>query len=273
MITQWHTIHNLSIHLNVHWGCIYMTKPLSLYKTGRYNTIAITNLLLLALLLVLCTHNNTDCQNKKESRDIFWYSSVIILFPARFLPSLEGARSPEIELSSFLISSCTQHCKRCVEHTTSRVPNGKCFTPQRVKWILAWQVLTELEALHSFLIDQIDHLKDITLKNIVTIMCFAHNQMQMVMQHSSFLKTTTKPKLIFRSLSIMQCNFVFLTHSMFSKGNKRTPDVSFGKRERKIHSDPAGNQTWDLLITSQMLLPLSHWTNGRGAEVKSAYNT
>ena len=41
-------------------------------------------------------------------------------------------------------------------------------------------------------------------------------------------------------------------------------DVSFGERERKIHRDPAGNRTQDLTI--QTLLPLSHWTHGRGAE-------
>ena len=64
----------------------------------------------------------------------------------------------------------------------------------------------------------------------------------------------------------MQCNFVFLTHSMFIKGNKRTPDVSFGERERKIHRDPAGNPSRNLLTTSQTLLPLSHWTHGRGAK-------
>ena len=40
-------------------------------------------------------------------------------------------------------------------------------------------------------------------------------------------------------------------------------DVSFG---RKIQRDPAGNRTRDLLITSWTLLPLSHWTHGRGAE-------
>ena len=45
-------------------------------------------------------------------------------------------------------------------------------------------------------------------------------------------------------------------------------DVRFGERERKIHRDPAGNRTWDLLITRQALLPLSHWTHG-----KSAYNS
>ena len=33
-------------------------------------TIAITNLLSLALLLVLHLHNNTECQNKKKSCDI-----------------------------------------------------------------------------------------------------------------------------------------------------------------------------------------------------------
>ena len=43
-------------------------------------------------------------------------------------------------------------------------------------------------------------------------------------------------------------------------------DVSFGERERKIHRDPAGNWTRDLLNTSRTLLPLSHWTHGRGAE-------
>ena len=37
-------------------------------------------------------------------------------------------------------------------------------------------------------------------------------------------------------------------------------DVSFGERGRKIHRDPAGNQTRDLPITSQTLLPMSHWT-------------
>ena len=39
------------------------------------------------------------------------------------------------------------------------------------------------------------------------------------------------------------------------------------ERERKIHRNPAGNQAQDLSITSQMLLPLSHWwTHSRGAE-------
>ena len=42
-------------------------------------------------------------------------------------------------------------------------------------------------------------------------------------------------------------------------------DVSFGER-KKIHRDPAGNRTWDLPITNRTLLPLSHWTHGRGAE-------
>ena len=71
----------------------------------------------------------------------------------------------------------------------------------------------------------------------------------------------------------MQCNFVFLTHSMFSKGNKRTPDVSFGETERKIHRDPAGNPSREILTTSRTLLPLSHCTHSREAEVKSAYNS
>ena len=43
-------------------------------------------------------------------------------------------------------------------------------------------------------------------------------------------------------------------------------DVSFGERERKVHRDPAENRTQDLLNTSWILLPLSHWTHGRGVE-------
>ena len=43
-------------------------------------------------------------------------------------------------------------------------------------------------------------------------------------------------------------------------------DVSFGERERKSHRDPAGNWTWELPITSPMLLPQSHWSHGRGAK-------
>ena len=43
-------------------------------------------------------------------------------------------------------------------------------------------------------------------------------------------------------------------------------DVSFGERKKENHRDPAGNQTRDLPITSQTLLPPSHLTHGRGAE-------
>ena len=34
--------------------------------------------------------------------------------------------------------------------------------------------------------------------------------------------------------------------------------------------DPAASQTWDLVYTSQMLLPLSHWTHGGGVEASLA---
>ena len=44
--------------------------------------------------------------------------------------------------------------------------------------------------------------------------------------------------------------------------------ISFGERERKIHKDPAGNWTRDLPVTSWTLLPLSHWTHGRGVEAR-----
>ena len=43
-------------------------------------------------------------------------------------------------------------------------------------------------------------------------------------------------------------------------------------RERKIHKDPAGNRTRNS-ITSLILLPLSHWTHGRGAEASLLITT
>ena len=38
------------------------------------------------------------------------------------------------------------------------------------------------------------------------------------------------------------------------------------EREKKIHRDPAGSRTRDLLVTRWTLLPLSHWAHGRGVE-------
>ena len=43
------------------------------------------------------------------------------------------------------------------------------------------------------------------------------------------------------------------------------------KREKELGRkvwDPAGIQTRDLPNAGQMLLPLSHWTHGRGAETR-----
>ena len=49
---------------------------------------------------------------------------------------------------------------------------------------------------------------------------------------------------------------------------ERTWCISFGERENEKSTgiQQAGNQTWDLPITTWTLLPLSHWTHGRGAE-------
>ena len=52
-------------------------------------------------------------------------------------------------------------------------------------------------------------------------------------------------------------------------------DVNFRKRER-VHReiwDPAVNLRQGLLNTSRMLLPLSHWTHGGGAEASLAYSS
>ena len=47
-------------------------------------------------------------------------------------------------------------------------------------------------------------------------------------------------------------------------------DASFGDREQSTEKilGPAGIRTQDLLSTSQTLLPLSHWADGRGAEAR-----
>ena len=41
---------------------------------------------------------------------------------------------------------------------------------------------------------------------------------------------------------------------------------SWHKNGLEVHRDPAGNRAPELPIASRMLLPLSHWTHGRGAE-------
>ena len=53
----------------------------------------------------------------------------------------------------------------------------------------------------------------------------------------------------------------------FLAGGNQISNLMYAlERERKIHRGSAGNRTRDLPITSRTLLPLSHWTHGRGAE-------
>ena len=44
------------------------------------------------------------------------------------------------------------------------------------------------------------------------------------------------------------------------------PDVSFSGKEKRS----SWESTWDLVNTSQMFLPLSHWTHGGGVEASLA---
>ena len=49
-------------------------------------------------------------------------------------------------------------------------------------------------------------------------------------------------------------------------------NVKILRKRKKSHRDPAGNRTWDLLITSWTLLPLSHWPTAKERK-KVSYNS
>ena len=58
---------------------------------------------------------------------------------------------------------------------------------------------------------------------------------------------------------------------MLCVGRNKLDEV-WREREKKIHRDLAENQTRDLPITGQALLPLSHWTHSREAKA-TVYNS
>ena len=113
------------------------------------------------------------------------------------------------------------------------------------------------------------------LTTIAVAMCMVYNfqiQQQEVLLLGLQVAIPSLPLIL--SLCSYDCAclpFLLFKVDLLEPRNTIFLDVSFGKRERKICRDPSGNRTWDLPITSRMLLPLIHWTHTRGAEASLLY--